>query len=196
VKLAADAILNGEMETYDRGEAVKAFVTGLGRDNSELGKYVLVFLREFKGQDDTQEVLAACIPAASPEIAALLKEVKVVRSSLGGDEFRKFPRIVRQAVALKLDPPEDGRQRTDAWLKLMFEEAGEGWASGYIRAELAAATPVALRGHAIDRIRNAMKTSKSSETLVEALKALRAELTPQEKKILENRAVEVHFRTN
>ncbi len=106
---------------------------------------------------------------------------------------KSLPGIVRKAVDLKLDPPQDAKQRTTMWLKLMEEESSLGYASDYIREELVAATPADLRDYAVQEIRRRLKPDQPDVDLLLAIKRLDGKLTPQEEKTISEHAFRTSF---
>jgi hypothetical protein len=180
LKLATETILESQIEILYRGKALQAFILALPRDHPAIRSLVLEALRKFKGQPDTEYVLAAaCIPAACEEIRDMLNNVS--------DPSNKLLKVVRKAMALKLDPPKDSQARVNAYLTLLREGRPLYWPEPYILDELIAATPDDQRKDVADRLRAIFKGAYLSADYFRAVKALAGELTEEEKKTFELR---------
>jgi hypothetical protein len=188
VTLAGRTILEADVDSLDRGMAVEAFTKGLGRNDPQLRSWEAAFLGKFKEKPDAEYVLAAAIPAATPAIAELVKDVRSVTSSHSEKPNTELPQLVRQAVALKLNPPQDARQRVEGWLNLMREIVRGGdnafRAADYVRQELVAATPEDLRRETVGQVRSALKEYRGYAMVVETLRDLGAKLTAEEAEVL------------
>lgn len=149
LRAVADKLVNVDLPWLDRADALRDFAMAVEPGDRRVADLVVGLLKKHWGGENTDDIIAACIPVASERIEKLLLDYPT--KGMGENELHNLD-IARRAVALKRAPPADPKKHVDVWLQLIVEEAPLGFATAYLLRELVRATPEALSAYAIESL--------------------------------------------